>query len=445
MKVSLRIARACLCVAVAASWTTLAAAQGAALGNVQVKGINVIEVDTSHVKIGVDLALTPSQSATLASLRLCALRLNGLPVFAAPLDQEIVLRKGEPVALPPLYVTVLFRDLYTVEPLRLMIEDRKVHVQGEMEAAVRLGFMGKLALHTQQPTVEVSLVQDVPVEVGGTPLERSIELGMLSVIESGLSAKATAEKVVPGARPAWIQDLDAQAKANVFEVESSYSLEKEDATYPVRFTQLGFRVGTFGVVTTAEAREPWKYDAEFLAAVKSGNAKLVKKSEEIQLWPMASGVGSLKLGAQDFTIDVRGNPAGDAATEVSMEHNKIQVLKRVSPTSLAVISLREPPAASGLRAASAEVAAKDAWEQAAVFRLRQNAATKERFVDVLQLSASRDGQSIHLSEPVDSAVFGSPIATPDGVIGLVQDEQTGAFLPAEAFSAAATPAPEAGH
>jgi hypothetical protein len=39
-------------------------------------------------------------------------------------------------------------------------------------------------------------------------------------------------------------------------------------------------------------------------------------------------------------------------------------------------------------------------------------------------------------EPIDSAVFGSPIAAPDGVIGLVQDEQAGAFLPAPSEFAA---------
>jgi hypothetical protein len=46
-----------------------------------------------------------------------------------------------------------------------------------------------------------------------------------------------------------------------------------------------------------------------------------------------------------------------------------------------------------------------------------------------------------LSEPVDAAVFGSPIVTPDGVIGLVQDEQTGAFLPADFLAPTPVPTP----
>jgi len=57
------------------------------------------------------------------------------------------------------------------------------------------------------------------------------------------------------------------------------------------------------------------------------------------------------------------------------------------------------------------------------------------------LGARREGQGIRLSVPVDAAVYGSPIVTPDGVIGLVQDEQAGAFLPADIIAPAAAPAP----
>jgi hypothetical protein len=46
---------------------------------------------------------------------------------------------------------------------------------------------------------------------------------------------------------------------------------------------------------------------------------------------------------------------------------------------------------------------------------------------------------------VDAAVFGSPIVTPDGVIGLVQDEQTGTFLPDDLLTPAAPPAPAPAH
>jgi len=72
------------------------AVQAAMLQNLQVKEVNLAEIDTSHVKLAVDLNLTAAQSVTVDSFRLCSLHLNGMPVFAAPLNQEIVLKKGAP-------------------------------------------------------------------------------------------------------------------------------------------------------------------------------------------------------------------------------------------------------------------------------------------------------------------------------------------------------------
>jgi hypothetical protein len=111
---------------------------------------------------------------------------------------------------------------------------------------------------------------------------------------------------------------------------------------------------------------------------------------------------------------------------------------------MVLLTLHAPPASptSSMSAAPAAVVAQDPWEHVAVFRLRIDATTKKPLVEVLQLGARREGQGIRLSVPVDAAVFGSPIVTPDGVIGLVQDEQTGAYLPSDLLApAAAVPTP----
>jgi hypothetical protein len=408
--------------------------QPAPIGNLQVKSVSVAEIDTAHVKIAVDLTLTPSQSATLGNLRLCSLRLNGLPVFAAPVDQEIILKKGVPTTMPTINVTVMFRDLYAVEPLRRIIAEQNVHVQGELEAAVRLNFAEKLALHTQHPTVQFAISQDVPAEVGGSPIQRAMELAMLSVIDSGLEAKARADKLIPGAEPDWVRNLEAHGSASLFDVQSSYVLNsKENGDSPVVSDQLGFRLGSTAVLTTAEAREPWRYDLEVLDAFKAGTAKLAKQSLDLQLLPV-DGSGAVLKAAKDFVVEARGS--AEENSSVTNNKNQIQVLKRASPSALTLLTLQNAPVAPGLTVAPAAILSQDAWNRVAVFRLRMDPATHARSVEVLQLSAQRDGKGIQLSDPVDSAVFGSPIVTPDGVIGLVQDEQTGAFLPRDLLSAA---------
>jgi hypothetical protein len=442
MKTALRVAIAGMSVLASAGGMAQPAGQAATVGEFQFKEVSVVEIDTSHVKLAVDLNLVAAQSATLENIRLCSLHLNGLPVFASPMKQEMTLNKGMTTALPPVYVTILSRDLRTTEPLRRMIENQSVRIEGETVADVRLTLLEKLALHTQHPSVEIALNQEVPVTVGGTAMQRNVALTVLKMIDTGLKAKSVVDKYIPGTQPQWIRDLQASAQGNLFAVESSYTLAHGGTSYPVASVQLGFRVAPAGVVTTAEAEAPWKYDAEFLGAVQSGADKMVKHSQEIRLRPVGPG-DTLRLSGKDFTVKMRGTPEEDNLIAVSGKHGKMKALRRASPTSLAVLTLHAPPASPALAAASATVAAQENWEHVAIFRLREDAVTKQPSVEVLQLSARREGLGIRLSEPVDAAVFGSPIVTPDGVIGLVQDEQTGAFLPADLLAPVSAPAPDA--
>lgn len=409
--------------------------QAATLGKLEVKDISLVEVDSSHVKVSVALEVTSAQSANLKNIRLCSLRLNGQQVFAEPLNQEIVLKKGEKAALPPLYITLLFRDLYTVEPLSRMLEKQSVHLEGEMVADLKLNFMERLVLATQHPKVKIALDQEVPTETGDSAFERSAVQSVLAIVDAGLKSKALAAHFIPGTKPAWVSDLEAKAQSGVLKVESSYAIKQSGKIYPVHLNLLGFRLASGEVVTTAEADAPWKYDAEFLGAVESGDAKVEKKSQEIVLTRIGQNSTTLSLGGKDFSLAMRGTPEKDSITLGDGSHGQIKVLRRDTPGSLAVLTPRAGVPAPGLAVAPSTVAAQDRWEQVAVFRLRIDPVSKAASLEVFELGANREGKSIHLAEPVDAAVFGSPIVTPDGVIGMVQDEQTGTFLPADLSAA----------
>jgi hypothetical protein len=250
----------------------------------------------------------------------------------------------------------------------------------------------------------------------------------------GLQAKAKIGKYIPGVRPAWIRDLDEQAQRNLFDVESRYALERKGQSYPLVLDELGFRVAAGSVVTTAEARTPWKYDAEFQSAVHSHSAKLEKKSVEIELKPIAADGNTFKLSRKDFKVQTTGTPNTDQVAVTGGRVGRVDVLRRASPSSLSVLALNGQSTSTGLAVASVAVAAQDHWDQVAVFRLRVDAATGKRSLEVLELGARREGNGIRLTQPVDAAVFGSPIVTPNGVIGMVQDEQAGAFLPAQMYT-----------
>jgi hypothetical protein len=400
----------------------------AAMGAIQVKNISISAFSVSHVEMGVTLALVPAQSVTLKNLQICSLRLNGLPVFASPLDQEIVLQKGQTVVLPPLSISVFFRDLTTPKPLQQMIEKQSVHVQGEVQSNVDVGLLGRLALHSQHPKVVVPISQDVPVEVGGTPLERSLALSVLSAIDSQMQSNGPADKLLEGLRPEWIRNIQAAAQPSLYVVESSYSLRQGSTAYPVNETALGFRVASGKIATSAEMLSPWKYDVEFQTALSSGDVKMVKNSEEITVRPLAGSASALSLLHGDIGAEASGPAESDKLIAAGKTHEQIQVLRRGSPFSLAVLTLHAP-SAPGLTPAPAAILAQDSWDQVVVFRLRRASGAEGGAVEPLPIAARRDGNSIHLMQPVDDAVYGSPIMTPEGVIGIVQDEQTGTFLP----------------
>lgn len=427
-----------------ASGTTM----DANFGQITVKHTSVVEFDSSHVRIAVDLVTTPSRSVTVESIRLTGLKLNGLPVYAEAMHQQLDLLKGKETALPPMYVTARMRDLTTTAPLRQMIENQSVHVDGQIIASIRMSFLQKLALHTEHPRVAFPISQDVAVSVGSSPFERQAALGVLTLAEVGLRGRAVAGGIASLESP-WVRELKSEARANLFQVQSSYKLRQHGSDFPVVNDQLGFLLTSGQIITTAEAREPWAYDAEFLGKIKSGDVKLDKKSLEMQLIPTGgqSAGGSLELSRGDFSVDERGDADKDALIVRKVPKDsgyadkddkdkfaKVEVRRRASPTALSVITLQAPPSHGGFHAAPATIAQQDSWDKVALYRLVIDAQNKVT-VEVIEISARRDGQAIHLDEPVDQSFYGSPIIVPEGVLGFVQDEQTGAFLPADIASA----------
>lgn len=419
-------------------------------GQITVKHTSVAEIDSSHVRIAVDLVTTPSRSVTVESVRLTGLKLNGLPVYAEAMRQPLDLVKGKETALPPVYVTARMRDLSTTAPLRQMIENQSVHVDGQIIASIKMSFLQKLALHTEHPRVSFPISQDVAVSVGSSPFERQAALGVLRLVDVGLHGRNVAGGI-GGLESPWARELKSEARTNLFQVESSYKLHQRGTDFPVINDQLGFRLVSGQIITTAEAREPWAYDAEFLGKIKSGNVKLDKKSLEMQL-SLIDGQNSgaaLQMSRGDFSVNELGDadkedlivkkvPKGaqDSEKDDQDQFAKVTVRRRASPNALSVITLQAPPAQGGFHAAPAAVAQQDSWDKVALYRLVIDAQNKSS-IEVIEISARRDGQGIHLDEPVDPSFYGSPIIVPEGVLGIVQDEQSGAFLPADIANAAA--------
>lgn len=236
------------------------------IGTLHSTDVSLAEFDSTHLKLVAHLTLVPARTATLNNVELCSFHLNGMPVFAEPLGEEIELHKGVPVDLPPIYVTILMRDVHSVEPLREMVESQSVHVPGTLVANMKLSFTERLALRTQHPRAEVGFDQNVAVNTVSEPFARASVLAVLNLVQAGMDARRMVENYGLQAKPAWIQELSRQAKSDLFAVESSYKLEQDGESYPIVMDQFGFRCGPAAVIATAEVDAPWMYDAEFLTS-----------------------------------------------------------------------------------------------------------------------------------------------------------------------------------
>jgi len=167
--------------------------------------------------------------------------------------------------------------------------------------------------------------------------------------------------------------------------------------------------------------------------------KLVKKSTDIEILSIGRQSEPMLLSQQDFSIDPRGSTEKQGMILQRADQNdyaRINVRLRATPDGVGVITLKNRPATGGFAIAPAVVAQQQSWDKVAVCRMVLDPATGKRSLEVVPVSAKREGQSIYLAEAVDPSFFGSPILVPEGVLGIVQDERAGAFLPGDLVTAA---------
>jgi hypothetical protein len=81
------------------------------------------------------------------------------------------------------------------------------------------------------------------------------------------------------------------------------------------------------------------------------------------------------------------------------------------------------------RLSTADNSSATDWNSVALFRFRDGVQNSPANPELIVVSARRNGNRIELGELVDSSAFGSPIVAPEGVIGIVQNQNSGVAWP----------------
>lgn len=396
-------------------------------------GMSLQQIDTEKLVFALKVIVDASQDLKLDEVTLANLHFNGLPVFAAPLQSPIHLIKGQKVDLPqPLLVTIYLHDVTSTKPLSQALLDGFATLDGEMYVTVHLSAIAKIALGTFQAVVPMRLQQKVPVAIPGGAFSKTAALAMLETADAALKHLLAGVSASEGIWPGLRQDVLQQYAPAAFAVVVTYSVKNAKGTkMPLTWTGMGFRVSPTRIVLPDEALEPWSFDPDIATALQSGAYMLEPETVKLSAWasgqvapsPLTTDDG-LELGRQLRAAP----PTVQATTQVMLlthsrlpQKGKLDV--RASSENISFLTATEAlPEIPRAKIASDLHPAR--WDAVALLRfprLGSGTLTPE----VILTSAYLDNGRIRFAVNVDSTVFGSPIITPNGIIGMVQDQSSG--------------------
>ena len=391
--------------------------------SIAVDSISLDNVGSDSVTLSVQSHVTSTRTLRIKKVRFEQMRMGRLPIYLDPVDEKLSLTAGQPVALPAVPVTIYFRDLDSLAPLQQAVSDGLATVEGSARVDLDLNVLERFATNQWNAHADMPIAVTVPVELPGGFLGRAAALVALSAAQVAMDVGGTLLDPLRQSE-AGEAELRRLYGPSLVRAESRYTLIRHQQSVDIVVRQLGFRISADQFVLTGEMIEPWKYDADVVAALKTGEATLVPGSPELRVWTAVGHVdegSACSLAKGD--IKLLHAPKKTESTEVPTAdgHMKVQVGRRDSNDNYALLRFSRsgdygpPVTQSAVRSQS--------WNRLAAFRLSDDGT-----LDVVATAAHREGDRIVLSEPLDSAAFGSVLVGVDGVAGFVQDERSGTLL-----------------
>jgi hypothetical protein len=381
----------------------------------RVDSLTVSDAAADRLHLELTLGVRSRVHLTLKSARFETMRLNGLPLYIAPvvlkLDFDPAI-EWRPVRLAP--ITVYYRDLETLAPLRQLVTDQVAQLEGQARVELDLTLAARVVL---------PLRQQVPVNVPGGSIGRKAMLTALAAADSTLHF---GEEMVNRVRQyfGWTDDLAKQYAPALMVVETRYRYSSKGRTVVRTLRSTAFRIAADRLATTAEALRPWAYDAEAAQLLQSGDAILDDLFYDVRVWPAGVALRddtALTLHNHRIKVASVGSAVENAVVATGGKIRSVQLGKRDADANVGIVELigQGPPGAvvRGVANGAQE------WDHVAVFRFPSG--RPDASVDVVYVKARRKGDRLVLSEPADSTAFGSPLVLPGGAIGMVQDEASG--------------------
>jgi len=404
----------------------------------QLEKMAVADLGRDHLRLALSMSLLSKTELTVKQITFEGLRVNGIPFYVAPVTDRLQLPAKQQFELPqPLQLTVFYRDVDSLKPLTELAEQGKAHVEGILYLDVELKALQKFFLGTGKAHVPVNFSKDVPVEIPGGSLARAGAVRVLAAADSALeSAKDKADSML-NAGIRWRGQLAREYAPAMLLVQSRFMLSGPKGDQVVfACTGPGFRITPKRFLVLKELYEPWKFDPEMAAAMKEDHFKVAPKSDDLSVWsadqPLAKGgVFADPLARKSLEqIRVVNEPPDDNDTVLvprpQGHPKKVPVHKRESPANLVVLEFVDvvtDTAPAGMKGSPTDQ--QSSWDSVAVYRFPGGTERKQTHPDLIFIPVTKETFRLKLGVPVDGSAWGAPLISPQGVIGVIQSENSG--------------------
>jgi hypothetical protein len=365
------------------------------------------------------------------------LQVNGVPFFAAPLSDKLVLPANVKVIPPkPLSLTVYLHDLDNLRPLRALVANGKLSVTGMAYADVSLNPAAKLLLFTNHARVPVKVQNSLELQVPGAAVGRNATLALIDAAQAALDNAGSRWQMVTKWFSQWRKQLWEQYAPALVLAHSTYQLQDAAGkTYPFDATAVGFRVAGKQVLLPKSVLEPWKFDPTIAASMKQ-DSSLKVVAYDLAIWPANARLrndDNELLTGQAWRLSAKqlGLPP---ATKDSVEHMllpqdgnkviKVIVHRRQGAAALALIEITDP-AVAVMKAVTATAADRASGTSSlALFRFPEGIQGREARPELVVVSGFSAPDKVRLDVMIDSAGWGSPVISEAGMVGVVTNEDS---------------------
>ena len=408
--------------------------------SIAVENISLASATMERLQLNASVSLVSSRKVTLSEVAFAELNASGVPFYANPISEPLILLPNQKVLPPrPLVLTVYLRDLNNLKPLRALVEDGKVSVTGMAYASVELTQGERLLLLTSHVRVPMKVNSSVELHIPGGMIAKIAALALIDHVQQGLESAGsvwqTGARMLSERRESLWKDY---APALVL-AHATYDLQDAAGnTFHFESTAMGFRIDGHQVLLPKSVLEPWKFDPYVAASMKEqGSLKVA--NYDLSLWPSHARLrddGGQLSPSQAWSLSahqIKVLPLTKDETEPMLlteggKPVKIKVHSRQSAAALGLVEITDPAVApmSPLLAASVKPpdAANPAAGPLAVFRFPEGTEAREANPGIMLVSARPGAASLQLDSPIDSTGWGSPVIAPEGIIGIVTSEHS---------------------